>query len=338
MDVLGLSVVYDGKVNKIARGEEFKEYPIGGLACEYARLHPTEIKPYITGNPHFADDFESHGADALMWFYSELRKDMGEIIAAIVSTEFGNIMSDYHRATEDELQALIDDCNSTLGTQISEYILKDTGFDQYGVSTAGQAMLSAYSTFAASFAAYMISFNMLADGEAHDEQRVNAFMMMYGEHMDLQHIDFKIMLFNGKFNSVYTLSSGLSLILFEAAHALDTMTNFIKCKNCGRYFVPLGRSDSVYCGYPAPNAAGKTCRDIGAQATHTRMLKNDLVAQEYRRLYMRLKMAMKRHPEDETLREQFNVLTSGMKERRQRRETGELSSDDILEWLAAIDN
>ena len=46
MDI-GLNVDFDGKKNIVMENENIKEYPIGGMICEYARLRPTEIKPII---------------------------------------------------------------------------------------------------------------------------------------------------------------------------------------------------------------------------------------------------------------------------------------------------
>lgn len=52
MDI-GLNVDFDGKKNIVIEGDIIKEYPIGGMACEYARLRSTEIKPLIMENPYF---------------------------------------------------------------------------------------------------------------------------------------------------------------------------------------------------------------------------------------------------------------------------------------------
>ena len=52
MDV-GMTVEFDGKKNVVMEGEIIKEYPIGGLICEYARLHPTDLKQIILDNPYF---------------------------------------------------------------------------------------------------------------------------------------------------------------------------------------------------------------------------------------------------------------------------------------------
>ena len=66
MDI-GLNVDFDGKKNIVMEGDIIKEYPIGGMACEYARLRPTEIKPLILENSYFQDaDLQENGGHALM--------------------------------------------------------------------------------------------------------------------------------------------------------------------------------------------------------------------------------------------------------------------------------
>ena len=66
MDI-GLNVEFDGKKNIVMNDEVIKEYPIGGMICEYARLRPTEIKPLILENPYFQDtDLKENGGHALM--------------------------------------------------------------------------------------------------------------------------------------------------------------------------------------------------------------------------------------------------------------------------------
>jgi hypothetical protein len=50
---------------------------------------------------------------------------------------------------------------------------------------------------------------------------------------------------------------------------------------------------------------------------------------------MRFKMALKRHPEDETLKIKFDDFTYNIKILREKRDIGDISSDDILEWLAS---
>lgn len=338
MDV-GLNVEFDGKKNIVMEGDVIKEYPIGGMICEYARLRPTEIKAFIMGNSYFEDtDLKENGGRALMNFYEAMKEKLDIVTAIMVLTDFSNLMADFNRASDEELKALLDSLDATETHQIKSYILENTGFEEYGISTIGQALLSAYAGFANCYVPFKHSFDMLASGADYEEDQVMAFGNLYADNINFQHIDFHIMFFDNAFHSVYTIKSAMSLILFEAAHAMDAKTKFVKCKNCGNYFVPVGRSDSVYCGYPAPQDKTKECRDVGANATRARKMKNDVLTQEYRRLYMRLKMAIKRHPDDEQLQELFSELTNGMKEKRSQLQKNLISTDGILEWLSAFDN
>lgn len=339
MDI-GLNVDFDGKKNIVMEGDIIKEYPIGGMACEYARLHPTEIKPLIMENPYFRDsDLKENGGHALMNLYEACLPKFGVITAVMILTDFSSFMADFNRANEEELKGLLEPLNEDRDTnQVKSFILEDTGFEEFGISTIGQAMLSAYAAYADCYVAFKHSFNMLASGEEYEEDQVMAFWGLYASNTNFQHIDFHIMFFDDSFHSIYTIKSSMSLILFEAAHAMDVQTKFVKCKNCGNFFVPVGRSDSVYCGYPAPQDETKECRDVGANATRAKKMKNDVLTQEYRRLYMRLKMAVKRHPDSKEAQERLQELTEGMKIRRKQKEEGSLSTDTILEWIASFDN
>ena len=338
MDI-GLNVDFDGKKNIVMEGGIIKEYPIGGMACEYARLRPTEIKPLILENPYFHDSaLKENGGHALMNLYEACLEKFGVITAVMILADFSGFMADFNRANEEELKELIAPLNKDKDTdQIKSFVLEETGVETFGISTIGQAMLTAYAAYANSYVAFKHSFNMLVSGEEYEENQVMAFWGLYADNTDFQHIDFHIMFYDNAFHSIYTIKSSMSLILFEAAHAMDAKTKFVKCKNCGQYFVPVGRSDSLYCGYPSPQDSSKACRDVGANAARARKMKYDVLTQEYRRLYMRFKMAIKRHPERTDLQAQLSELTEGMKLRRKQKEEGTLSADEILEWIASID-
>lgn len=335
---VGLSVEYDGKKNIVFSNGVIKEYPIGGLICEYARFRPTELKQIILENPYFrAENIKEKSADALMHFYNELFEIYGPVIAELITTEFSKCFRDYICADKSELKKVIAECNSNKKDgAIEQFILENTGFDEFGLSTLGQAFLTAYSTFSYGYVVFKHIFKLFVSDEYEGDQ-AEQILSLYAENSEFQHMEFCIMLYDGKFHSIYTISSTLSLIVFEMAHAIDNDTKIVKCKNCNNYFVPVGRSDAIYCSYPSPQDPEKACRDIGAQVTRTKMAKNDVVTTEYRRLYMRLKMRLNRHPEDTRLQEKLTQLTSEMKVLRKQRAEGTVSSDDILEWISSID-
>lgn len=332
---IGLSVEFDGKKNVVMNGDFIKEYPIGGMICEYARLRPTEIKPFIMENPYFQDtDLNKNGGHALMSLYESLKEKFDVVAAVMVLTDISNFLADFNRANEEELSELLAPLNADKDTNKTKiFILENSGYDEFGINTIGQALLSAYAMYAVCYAAFKHCFNMLVSGQEYEEEQVMAFWEMYAPNMEFQHIGFHIVFFDHAFHSIYTIESSMSLILFEAAHALDGETKFVKCKNCGEYFVPVGRSDAIYCGYPSPQEPEKACRDVGAKNTRVRKMKSDASTQEYRRMYMRLKMAVQRHPENIHLKQQLTTLTSEMKELRKKHKEGIVSLDDILEWL-----
>lgn len=339
MDI-GLRVEYDGKKNVVLAGEIIKEYPIGGLMCEYARLRPTELKEVILSNPFWNEEsLSDKGGDALYIFYNDMIEKFGIVIAGIVIADFSSFLRDYLQAERKDLIELIGRLNCDKDEDsIKQFILKDTGFQEFGISTIGQAFLSAYCSYALSYVLFKHTFEQFVLGNKINAEQIEIILSLYSENVDQQEFDFSIMLYEGKFHSVYSINSSLSLIIFEMAHAIDTEAKIVKCRNCNNCFVPVGRADSVYCGYPSPQDVNKKCRDIGAQAIRAKKMKNDVVTLEYRRLYMRLTMGIKRHPNDLKMKRTLEELTQEMKKLRKKREEGVVSSDDILEWIHNIDS
>ena len=56
---------------------------------------------------------------------------------------------------------------------------------------------------------------------------------------------------------------GLLLMSLENCH--EKQVKFIKCKNCGEFFIPAKRSDTIYCDRQAPQDTSKTCKEYGAR-------------------------------------------------------------------------
>ena len=247
-------------------------------------------------------------------------------------------INNFNQMSEVERNASINEENEGKDAdKIKKYILEGSGYDCFGMTTIGQALLTAYSMYAQQYVVFKYMFEIFTSEREAEEKQIDAFFSMYAENVDFQHIEFAVMLYDGGLHSIYTIQSSISLFAFEVANAINAEVSFKKCKNCGNYFVPVGRADALYCPYPSPQNEKKACRDIGAQITSTKKIKNDLVEQEYRRLYMRLKMASRRHPEDEEIKVKLAKLATEMKVFRQKRSAKEVSSDDILEWLHRID-
>ena len=336
----GFPVIYNGDYNIVIDGEKEIQYPAGGLIADYMRLHPSVIKPLLMSceglNNKVTDNTVS---DFIGLFIQKLMDSFSPVTGQMIALEFFHVVEDWITAIdnnqEDEYVKTINDL--PVNNEIKKYIFADSGFDDFGSETIGQMFLSAYTVFSELFANTKYTFiNMIKWGdqeEGVDESGIQFVTSLFTNMLSMQHIDFRIIHTEKGFESVYTIKSSMSLLAFEVAHWLDKNKSFVKCKNCGEYFIPDGRSDQIYCSYPSPKDPSKACRDIGAQIARANKEKSDVTTHEYRKVYMRYQMSMKRHPGNkkysgrlEKLKKENNKWTKKLK-------NGTTTDKEYLDWL-----
>ena len=83
------------------------------------------------------------------------------------------------------------------------------------------------------------------------------------------------------------LASIDDLIRYELFLLLTQGKGYKICKNCGRPFIPFGRSDILYCDRVMKGAT-RPCREIGANIAEQRKAASDPVWKAYRTAYQRL--------------------------------------------------
>lgn len=67
------------------------------------------------------------------------------------------------------------------------------------------------------------------------------------------------------------------------------------CKNCGNYFIPSSKKNTLYCNNIYEH--GKTCQEIGAMITYNEKLKKDEINSLYRKTLSAKKMLANRNPD-----------------------------------------
>ena len=335
----GLHVIFDGKKYVLMLPHCQDEYPIGGLISEYTRLAPTELKNLIMDcegldRPANTDNFTK----TIMQLQEKMTDNLLPVIGTMVALEFMNTAEDWFNAVRtDRVEEYKKHIVTDSYDKIKEFIFENTGYSEIGGETVLQLLLTCYFNFASIYIIIKHMFTQIMESnEIEDETHARSTELlaaMYGSYMDAQHIDYRIINTDNGFESLYTIKTSISLLLFEMAHTINTEANIVKCKNCGHYFVPEKRSDSIYCSYPLRDNKEKTCKDVGAQITRANKEKTDTATKEYRKVYMRYKMMTNRHPEDADAADKFSQLTNGIKEWRNKLAHGVSTTEEFLKWL-----
>ena len=333
--------IFSNQVDEETHVRDVWEYGIGEMIGEYNHLELNDIGRVIDKNPHFDDAFEEDNLDAeLDWLSDELKKIYNPLSVIMVALEFSNIFQEIKEESVGNIYDCLYEYTAQQHEELKKVILENAPIDDFGFDTVGQALYTLYLRFFVVHVEYIATYSGFAKsgGFKREDGSGGVFLSLYEDNRFVQEIRYSICRYtDGKLHSLYYIKSVLSLLVFEGLHVIENGLKFVKCKNCGKYFIPLGRADSLYCSFRLKDDKEKTCRDVGARNTRDRKMKNDVVTQEYRRLYMRLKMAIKRHPFDEEIQADLKRLTSGMAERRKAMDEGKLNSDDVLEWLAEVD-
>lgn len=335
----GLHVIFDGKKYTMMMPNCLDEYPIGGLISEYTRLAPTELKNLIMeceslNNPGTTDNF----VEVFMQLQKKLTNNLPPVIGTMVAVEFMNTSEDWFNAVRtDRVEEYKRHINTDTYESIKEFIFEDTGYSEIGGESVLQLLLTCYFSFASTYVITKHMFTQIMESdeiedETHDRS-IELLSAMYSNFIDAQHIDYRIINTNNGLESLYTIKTSISLLLFEMAHSINTETKIVKCKNCGHYFVPEGRSDSLYCSFPLHDNKEKTCKDVGAQITRANKEKTDAATKEYRKVYMRYKMMTNRHPEDSDAAAKLKHLTTEAKTWRNKLANGLVTTVEFLEWL-----
>lgn len=333
-DMVGMAVEYSNCRNTVLSNGIVKEYPIGGMICDYLQFSPKELKRLLAEMPMRSDaDSVEKRDEALMWLYNETLDTYGVVAASMLLVDLSNFLLDISPNDLQKAETAIALANVFFSEEIKSSVFSDTPYVDFGRTDIRQAFLFAYATYLQQYALIYTTVHEYIDSN----NDIDLIATFFEDNTQYQDILYRIVLYDGGFHSVYGIKSGMALALFEMAHLSQEKKTIKCCKNCGKLFVPFGRADVKYCGYQLNHNSAVTCRELASRSVKTRMQKNDIVAQEYRRLYMRYQMATKRHPGDKLIASRFAELRRAMSEKRQLRDAGKLSSDDLLEWLASMD-
>lgn len=154
-----------------------------------------------------------------------------------------------------------------------------------------------------SYTAFSVFFDALAaiDSKvADEEQKVLAedFQGFAGEMMDVYTRHCSVRRHKeSRTISALNIAGYIELLVFEFCQ-MKKKNKVVKiCANCGRYFIPPYRNDSIYCQAPAPDDPSRSCKQVGSNRKQARRVREDPNEKMHHRVKSQIGM-MKKRAED----------------------------------------
>lgn len=134
---------------------------------------------------------------------------------------------------------------------------------------------------------------------------------------------------NVEIKQVHEITSMDGLIVFELLTLLTNGATIKKCKYCGNFFVPQGRSDTVFCDRVAKGET-KPCRIIGSLKLHKAAKADNPIHEAHQKAYRRMnsKARTKRISQNE-----FLIWSDEARSKRDACLNGELPFEVFAQWL-----
>ena len=103
------------------------------------------------------------------------------------------------------------------------------------------------------------------------------------------------------------------------------------CKNCGNFFIPTSRKNTLYCNNIFEN--NKTCQEIGAMITYNENLKKDEINSLYRKTLSAKKMLANRNPDIPMYLEKYEQWKKEANQFKKCIKEGKKTEEEFKEWI-----
>jgi len=143
---------------------------------------------------------------------------------------------------------------------------------------------------------------------------------------------------NDVYSTTYVCNDFLDICISSLHFILSNGYSIRQCENCGKYYIPYNRSDTLYCDRASPQVENKTCKEYGAFKTYQDNLKINEAMGLYRKIYMQKQMLAKRNPDIDTYKNEFEEFKKESKQWKEDIKKGAKNELDYLEWLKSIKN
>lgn len=105
------------------------------------------------------------------------------------------------------------------------------------------------------------------------------------------------------------------------------------CENCGKYFIPISKSNEKFCTNYISLNSKKTCRDVGAFNSYNNKIKDNEIEYLIRKTSSYFSMQVKRNPDIDLYKEKHEAWKRNYKKQRLKFKNNEITKDEFIEWI-----
>lgn len=285
----GIDVYYEkNQYTLLFMDKRCEERSVGSLIFEMIRedsfyIMLTKSRNAILSFPDFNDLLTLDSLRNGFCWLCELTEDEDlPVVTEIFQSSFSEII---YELLDNEDQQILDQCS------IGQFLLHC--YEEYKVNLTA-------------FAIYIEAISAVNSGSKDSfwTKMNDDFQKIATEYYSIYKKKCKIRKRNQKTTIEFVnIQTPLELLLLDYCRMKKNNQIIKQCVNCGRYFIPQGRNDTMFCDAPSPQNQEKTCKEIGSLEIRKRRLSNDPIAKTRHQEYSKWSMAAKRareKGEDET--------------------------------------
>ena len=120
-------------------------------------------------------------------------------------------------------------------------------------------------------------------------------------------------------------------ISIEDLEEIEDEYEEVKCKNCGKFFVPDNRVDELYCNNIYEN--NKTCKEVGPFRTKQKLMQENDDLRIYRNVYQKLLLRTRRNPSNMKYAREFEFFKDDNNKWKENISKGISTEKEYIEWL-----
>ncbi|MFZ2537625.1 MAG: DUF6076 domain-containing protein, partial [Oscillospiraceae bacterium] len=133
----------------------------------------------------------------------------------------------------------------------------------------------------------------------------------------------------------YRFTSFIDCFNFILFTMIEHNCTIKKCPNCGNYFVPTTRSDTIYCSNTSPQDNSKTCGDYMKYQNYLNKTRNDEATKLYKQLY-NSKRNKTKNCENPKYQEELTSFIADATQWKSDVKMGTKTEQEYIEWLKSI--